>query len=326
MAEAKGCASTALEENDNNKEEETVKCFHCRRTVKDKVQCVKCKQYFHQSCLITSNQRQNTCKHETIEKNDMVPKLLSEIALLKRIIQEQEEKYSLLVINNRLLEENAKLLKENNNYLNEKLQKNKNTYSSMLQKEMEPAVSRTREFKTSETNKKTESNKNDIVRVVKENLIENQASQQEEITPSNTQLQETPAKKTAENEQEKWHVQQRKKKRQINRPLFYGTSEENTVEALPRKTWFFVSRLKLGMTDTELKTVLSKQCPNEEIIVEKQKLFYEYQSAFKVGLPFEILDKANETSFWPRDCRVSKYNFLLERKKLRQPLVTNEER
>lgn len=119
--------SNESKENDNNETNNNI-CGHCKRTVKDKVVCKKCNQVFHPACTIAAIKSQNkVCNHESEERQDSVDRLVSEIKLLKRIIQEQDEKYrNLEKVNKLLQEDNNKLLIENSNYLQEKLKQIKN--------------------------------------------------------------------------------------------------------------------------------------------------------------------------------------------------------
>lgn len=118
-------------------------------------------------------------------------------------------------------------------------------------------------------------------------------------------------------EEGKWtEVQNRKQNlKRHKKPLFYGTSDDVTIKGLPRRSWYFLSRLKPDMTEQELQEIFVKKCPNSDVVVEKLKLYNDFQSAFKVGIPVEFEEQSKHANFWPKDSRVDKFHFLLQKKK-----------
>ncbi|KAK9877337.1 hypothetical protein WA026_017731 [Henosepilachna vigintioctopunctata] len=101
-------------------------CNHCSKKVIDFVQCIKCFEYFHPSCMTQSAAKKFTiCTHETSKNNESkISKVVScecldenrllkiEIKYLNQIIMEMQSKNSILLENNKLVLENNVLLKE----------------------------------------------------------------------------------------------------------------------------------------------------------------------------------------------------------------------
>lgn len=300
-------------------------CGHCKRTVKEKVLCKKCKLIFHPGCMIAANKLQNrVCTHDSDERHDMVEKLMSEIKLLKKIIQEQEEKYDLLKENNKLLEENSKLLRENNILLQDKLKgttvKTYSVATAAINNEMAPQNQERRKNVVNISNKtkpQHQAIEQSVVASTSKAEIQTKPTQYQQVNRevNKDTIKDEDLKLTQE---ETWQFPNRKRQanyRRKKQPLFYGTSDENEIRGIPRKIWFFVSRLNPEMTEQDLKNTLQKKCPNTEIVIEKQKLFHEFQSAFKVGISVEYEENAKLANFWPKDSRVDKFNFFLHRKK-----------
>ncbi|CAG9818254.1 unnamed protein product [Phaedon cochleariae] len=106
-----------------NKSEKTdrIKCSHCKKVVVKFIKCAKCDFDYHPACFVQSGEAKNaSCVHvpkEVPDSNDVNEPIghgehsHQEINLLKRIILEQEEKFKILMDNNKLLQENAVYLK-----------------------------------------------------------------------------------------------------------------------------------------------------------------------------------------------------------------------
>ncbi|CAH1959366.1 unnamed protein product [Acanthoscelides obtectus] len=82
-------------------------CVHCSKTVKSSVQCKHCVALFHPACLRQAAAAKNpSCVHEIDESVDLTSKDADpEILLLRVLVSELQSK-------NRVLEENAVLLRE----------------------------------------------------------------------------------------------------------------------------------------------------------------------------------------------------------------------
>ncbi|KAJ8913116.1 hypothetical protein NQ315_000573 [Exocentrus adspersus] len=157
-----------------------------------------------------------------------------------------------------------------------------------------------------------------------ETLQEN-ATQEPSTSSSNKEIQEnmedTDNESVQKERDEEWQVKV-KRKNVINRnkkALLYGTSvDTDNIKGIPRKKWFFVSRLDPHMTDQLLKEAIKKKCiedPTADVVVEKLDVFHKFQSAFKVGIPINLEEMAKNPNFWPLDSKVNTFNFFLQRRK-----------
>lgn len=89
--------------------------FYCLKSVSNgPIECQKCKETYHPSCFKRAQEKKNsTCRHEEYTAlADMAPanEQSDREALLQRIIQELEDKNSLLAENCELLKEKIGVL------------------------------------------------------------------------------------------------------------------------------------------------------------------------------------------------------------------------
>ncbi|KAG5888734.1 hypothetical protein JTB14_023809 [Gonioctena quinquepunctata] len=117
-------ASAASPVSDLSNKIEVSTCKYCKKSVTNKVKCVKCKEVFHPSCFKQSCQRKNViCEHITTDDRNQSYKPSNECSLekennlLKRIIEEMESK-------NSILHENCNLLKDKISYLQKQIDYN----------------------------------------------------------------------------------------------------------------------------------------------------------------------------------------------------------
>lgn len=310
-------------------------CSICKKSVKNKVQCKKCKLIFHPGCMVNANKVQNrTCTHEVADRQDIIEKLMLEIKYLKKVKKQQEGRIETLKENNKLLEENSKLLKENYELLHEKVErltaKGAKTYSAMVRSEVShqqkneiprQAIRKTKQITTANSQQKQPSENSQPVADIfdiRQGPSTSSSSNRSDETIEGAQKNETTSQREKDGE---WRV--KSKHRNVSnrnrKPLFYGTSRDtNNIKGIPRKIWFFVSRLDPQMTEQTLKDAIKNKCtnvPDADIVVEKQDVFHKFQSAFKVGLPINLEEQAKSPVFWPLDSKVNMFNFFLQRKK-----------
>lgn len=110
-----------------------------------------------------------------------------------------------------------------------------------------------------------------------------------------------------------------------NQKGIYGTAkiEENTGEnvegnkstqtsfaAVTRRAWLYVGRATKNSTAEGLRNYLVSKCPNQDFRVEKLDSREEAQTlSFKVGFDYDLLDKLNDSNFWPSGLLVRRFNF-----------------
>lgn len=129
---------------DKDKKKVDHKCAHCGKRVVDKVQCGKCFENFHPSCLsLAANRKDTMCKHIQVEKIVEEPSTAYEELMVQYKITNIENEYLKKLLeecqeNNRLLRENNKLLNEKVSFLEQKY--DKKSYNQAVQKNVNTNV------------------------------------------------------------------------------------------------------------------------------------------------------------------------------------------
>ena len=86
-----------------------------------------------------------------------------------------------------------------------------------------------------------------------------------------------------------------------------GTSDED-LQAADKRAWLFMGRLKPGTTSDSVKKFLNKRGIKENIISEELPTNGNTK-AFKVGIPFDCLERVKEPEFWPPGVNVRRFRF-----------------
>ena len=111
--------------------------------------------------------------------------------------------------------------------------------------------------------------------------------------------------------EEKWtrvaNRRNNRQKRQQQTMIGTGT-EVDEIKAETKRAWLHVGRLKLETTTDAGKRFLAKKGIFENVICEELESKYR-TNAFKVGIPFNFLERVNETDFWPAGVTVRRYQF-----------------
>lgn len=82
----------------------------------------------------------------------------------------------------------------------------------------------------------------------------------------------------------------------------------NSLQAAPRKAWYFLGRLKPNTESTEIIDYLNKKMPDTDIQCEKL-ISQGVNSCFKVGVDFEGREKIEDPNFWPIGVILRRYIF-----------------
>ena len=94
-----------------------------------------------------------------------------------------------------------------------------------------------------------------------------------------------------------------------HQPPMTGTGpKDEDLQAAEKKAWLFIGRLKPETKPDSIKRFLSKRGITENVICEEVNTKSALKS-YKVGIPYDQLDKANEADFWPTGTIIRRFRF-----------------
>lgn len=111
--------------------------------------------------------------------------------------------------------------------------------------------------------------------------------------------------------EEQWTQATRRRGRQPARqqaPLTGVGPKDDDLQAADKRAWLFVGRLRTETTPDSIRRFLIKRGIKENVICEELNTRSNLKS-FKVGIPFQYLDRANEEEFWPTGIIVRRFRF-----------------
>ena len=112
-------------------------------------------------------------------------------------------------------------------------------------------------------------------------------------------------------EEEQWTQVTHRRRRQPARqrtPTIGTGPGDGDLQAVEKKAWLFVGRLKQGTTTEAIKNFLTRKGITENVICEELATNYNTKS-FKVGVPFSYLETVNKTDFWPAGITIKRFQF-----------------
>lgn len=296
-------------------------CFHCKKKVVGVVSCIHCKEKFHPACLSqAATQKTAVCKHsaEDKEKVEKTVNLLS-VDLLLRIIQELEEKNSLLQENNALLREKLHYVQENpaKKGIPPKRQDTKNSINNSKQSEM-ATLEQTKPLELPNLSLNLNGRSKDPVlsqnevRKAANDRSHNSKQVQEPVKIVNPASSE--ATKDKDIEEGEWRTQRSRKsacrRSNINtRPApIKGTKENSSgLNVAKQYRWLFVSGFSTDTTTVDITNYVKENGINgtvcEKIKTRKDHVY----SSFRLGVANEEEELVLSAMFWPKGVIVNAF-------------------
>ncbi|KAL3282650.1 hypothetical protein HHI36_005825 [Cryptolaemus montrouzieri] len=113
-------------------------CNYCDKKLIDFMQCIKCDEYFHPSCLVrAANKKSSSCRHDSVKTQDEIEtedisddirvenKFMNmQVKYLTTFLKEVQCKNRILIDNNQLLLEKIRNHENNESKQNSKRKKN----------------------------------------------------------------------------------------------------------------------------------------------------------------------------------------------------------
>lgn len=286
------------------------------RTNAYKIQCIVCKNWLHRDCanlsiediqhyIKNNNWCCNTCQITSKAKQTMDMKksantatdpitldsLTKENQFLRRLIQELEEKNSLLKENKSLLEDKVTNLERRLVDKNTKVNKTINSTPANLKTPvaMQPVnhLNSTVPVTPRQVPLDMVSNGNEW-QIVKPRRFTRRRTQVGTAATSNTETEEN---------------------------VFSGKPER-----IDKKAWLFISRVKDIVTEEHIKSFIKKKTKLEDndVIVTRFPTKYDNirkdGKCFKIGIKFDLKDKVYESDFWPSRVAFSRFKFDIQPK------------
>lgn len=304
-------------------------CNYCNKKVGEFVQCNKCKEIFHPSCLLKAASRKTTtCRHEVgiHSENEEESQLKMEnrclqieLSYIRVLLDESNSKNSILMENNQLLHEKIRDLESyiKNNCDNKKKEVNTEmksdnvgdkqsypelvTHSSVTNRQptqvtKKPMLSKSHHRQTTDTNQ------DDISRLT--------LSQRSNSNNENSEMR-VDANINTDSE---WSTVTRKKPntKKANKKICYGnktTDQNTTIQGAIRRRWMYVGRISgKDVTEQDISAFLKDVEGHEQIVIKKLNTIGQ-NSSFSIGLSEEAYKTVFNESFWPVGVIVREFTF-----------------
>jgi len=333
MASAAVASNVRLQKTTNPT---AINCFYCLKSVSNSpIECQKCKETYHPSCFKRAQEKKNsTCRHEQYTAlADMAPanEPSDREALLQRIIQELEDKNSLLA-------ENCELLKEKIGFLEEKLKKpgygsnfGVNTVNSQRESRTTSVVQMN---ETTADNQQRppvkKNNHNDNITTHSLDLNKQHLLKNEQVHNKKTQIispaavQQAVEYATTANQNNtdgkngEWQSQHRRRYRNQNstpKQKTLGTSEaSNNFMGVQKKVWIYLYRVQRSVSSAQVQEFVTKKPGYESLSIQVTELPTDEtkNKCFLVTAPFSQKEDMYSPTFWPRDVGIKRYDFRIQ--------------
>lgn len=306
-------------------------CFHCNKDVKSESKCKKCGYLFHPACLRqAAGLKSAVCAHKTEESDPITSnKDLSQIEVLRILVEELQSK-------NKILEENNDLLREKVTTLEEKLKAGRkgkhNQYPENVGLSSSPRPVASASTSTSQApikqnsqaaqggtrSRKASKSSADVtaLSVVEITNVENPSSSNAQ--GMSTVNSESDKLQNGVNKDNNWQkvVYKGKSKPVVNknsRPEPLRGQNEKTVSLKPavRRASLFLSGLAPEVTTDEIQAFLKEQNLGPALSCDKMKTKKQkFYSSFKLTVPYEKVGEYMCADVWPRGIVINHFRNL----------------
>lgn len=309
--------------------------FNCCRNKKCATTiCINCGGAFHKSCIqrnknievisdtlikcCKTNLFLSGCNQEKLDEASTIieiEKLKIENLMLKRLLDESENKYKLLESNNKLLEENKKLLEEKvevikkecdsnakkvvNKNVQEKIQ-NKGSYSSVTSKQMSTSQANMKQSKEGISNVSAGSK-----------FSGNETTCLKKLETAQLNIMNDVINLGNENEEEgNFKVQTYRKASRKTFTKYYGENENNDF-AIGRKVWLYLHRIKRHVSSDKIKKYISDQpkFKDADITIKELPTHESQNKCFMFGIDWNLKDEIYKPTTWPKGMAFKRFDF-----------------
>lgn len=304
------------------------KCKVCGKKAVNGVTCCKCGFMLHFKCaniplnkethaekwvctICASKESLEDSFHE-ISSEDLsqveIKFILSENKLLKKLLQEMEEK-------NVLLKEKIKYLTSYENSppedsINEPVKKVKTNNTIVSNQTVQRPVLSVNKPVSSVTKESRDDNKTSLpthenvpVRSVANNINKN-ITLNTFTNVTKESLDNIAVKDNSDNFQ--LVINKRRKKKATS--VVGSNDMSDGLQAAPKKAWLFIGKLLTNTTEDQLLNYVKKKIPNEEFSCTKITTS-STSSCFKLGAGYHLRQQLENPEFWPRGVIVRQYIF-----------------
>lgn len=327
------------------------KCAYCAKKVVDSVQCDKCSENFHPSCIIAAaNNKNATCKHigsgkKMVKENESYEDISTQNKLLNmenRYLKECQEANQLLREKNQLLAEKIDLF-GNNHIKNSQTDKQRKNQNERVNTTL--TLTQNSNKKITENDKTTKSPLFEIpTRLEMSNLSiltnrkdDKQNNKNIEINVNNEKERERIQEQQNEQESSGFQVVRKNRKRNKKANVGSGTEMDETdfksfkSNKEPKKIWLFISKVDESVAESAIQKYVADKCKTQigQIVVKLLETKYKHSGfrSFMVGVPLEYKEAVYKNDFWPVDISFDRFNFIrgqhfLESSKQKQIIPT----
>ena len=300
-------------------------CGQCKSKVSAQVICDLCGGPFHPACLKRHSGRceERIKENEVMISTDQEVRVLKlEISLLKRIINEKEEKNSILLENNTLLKEKIKYIETFITKASGDIYKGKAAtqhITTPMEKSTATQVSRAiskKETQSTSLEKITSQAQNSALysnEELNKNTKEMQQQQQQIMT--SVMYLDDQTKEMDEDAKEKddhvWQTVNKRrdlrKKKKSNTILGEATETGSSIRAVPRLGYLHVYRLQPDTTTADLDGYMQSKSITDAKSRKLSSKHPDEYSSFMVSFPIGQLDAIQKPEFWPNGVRINRF-------------------
>lgn len=334
MSDSKDHAGERSDKLVDSSDKKSIYCAHCKKNVLEAVLCIKCKEIFHRSCLITAAKKRNAnCIHETkdeinleIQEEDNpqfeIKLLRTKVKFLEDLLMESRSKNDILMLNNELLLEKIRA-----NEKHEGKQTKKNVYiegrsyaASTVNgtSEINPITENSYQLQTTQKQQKTRTDVPKVVQNDRSHLTSKQGDRKyttevKMVSESNAGSHLKSIRNDTFKESEWQTVVNKRRSKQSNtrKIICTGTkSDESLLQGVKKRKWIYLGKV-VGKTITEedVMSYMKKTKDIKDVQVRRLQTKGE-NSAFTVGvLKEEDFEAICNGDFWPEGIIVGEFRF-----------------
>lgn len=319
MANSEDAKSDLSTIKEGDFEDKTFKC--CQLKPNKTLVCIVCGNSYHLSCAIKNKLKCiKICDTRLIccetNKSETINVTKIENTMLRKLIEEKEDKYKLLMDNNYLLQSNNKLLQEKVELLEERLKK-----FAKKQKDTDKSIDSGQIKKVSQNDKQTNflpegnsmnNKKTDGGNVNKNTESQYQLNKMNEIINlgniPNT-CQQNDELTTSKEEEFKVVKNRRKNNKRVLKRI--GEQENEDDFGAERKIWLYLYRIRRHITSEKIHDYVKNQetFKNAEITVKELPTEENRNKCFMFGIGECYKEQIYRQSTWPKSIGFKRFNF-----------------
>lgn len=298
------------------------KTFKCCQTKSNKtLVCIACGNSYHLSCAIKNKLKcikicdtRLICCETNKSDTDNLTKI--ENKMLKKLLEEKEDKYKLLMDNNKLLQSNNNLLQEKIDLLETRLKKNSekretNADKTIASEQLKKPYKKDKQTNSSQMGNSV-NNKNSYVSDTNFEA-QNQINKMNEII-NLVNIPDTSLNNSelgTRKEEEFKLVQNRRKKNNKKIVKRIGEKENEDDFGAERRVWLYLYRIRRHITSEKIYDYVKNQetFKHAEIIVKELPTEENRNKCFMFGISECYKEEIYRQSTWPKSIGFKRFNF-----------------